>query len=51
MVKEKKKKVKELPWWLSGKAICLLMQETWVQSLTREYPTCCRAARLVHPKY
>ena len=27
-----------LPWWLSGKRICLLRQETWVRSLDQEDP-------------
>ena len=27
-----------LPWWLSGKKICLPMQETQVQSLIQEEP-------------
>ena len=28
-----------LPWWLSGKEICLPMQEMWVRSLVQGDPT------------
>ena len=34
-----------LPWWLSGKRICLAMQKAWVQSLVWDDPTCCRATK------
>ena len=33
-----------LPWWLSGR-VHLPVQETWVQSLVWEDPTCCWAAK------
>ena len=33
------------------KRICLLMQETWVQSLIREDPTCCGATKLICHNY
>ena len=33
-----------LPRWLSDR-VCLPMQKTWVQSLAREDPTCCWAAK------
>ena len=35
-----------LPWWLSGR-VHLPVQETWVQSLVWEDPTCCRATKPV----
>ena len=28
-----------LPWWLSGKRLCLSRQEMWVQSLGQEDPS------------
>ena len=34
-----------LPWWLSGKIICLPMQETRVWSLIWEVPTCLGATK------
>ena len=30
--------INRLPWWLSGKRICLPMQEIQVQSMSREDP-------------
>ena len=40
-----------LPWWLSGRRICLPVQETWVQSLVQEDPTCHRKAKLMCHNY
>ena len=40
-----------LPLWLSGKKVCLPMQETWVRSLVQEDLTCCRATKPVDHNY
>ena len=37
-----------LPWWLRGKRIRLPVQETRVQSLIQEDPTCCGATKPMH---
>ena len=37
--KKKRKRKSGLPWWLSGKKICLPVQETQVQFLVQEDPT------------
>ena len=39
-----------LCWWLSGKKICLPVQETQVRSLIWEEPTCLRATKPTHPR-
>ena len=40
-----------LPWWLSGKETACQMQETQVQSLIQEDPTCLRATKPIHHIY
>ena len=43
--------VSGLPWWLSGKEICLPMQETWVRSVIQKDSTCKGAAKPVCHNY
>ena len=45
------RKLRKLPWWLSGKRVGLSMHETWVRSLVWEDPRCHGATKPMYHKY